>query len=170
MELRRRKKMRLQGYDYGRAGYYFITICVAERAELLGRVVEECRGAHCAPAIFCQSQNHVDVIWHDHIFVNANPFVVFRYLQNDVFHRASNVRKRYVCGRTMCAPTHRPAIPQIVHGMKEAITKTIGFSIWQKSYHDHIIRNDADYRRIWEYIGNNPAKWREDCYYKDGAI
>ena len=73
-------------------------------------------------------------------------------------------------GRTMCAPTHRPAIPQIVHGMKEAITKTIGFSIWQKSYHDHIIRNDADYRRIWQYIGNNPAKWREDCYYKDGAI
>ena len=50
MELRQRKKMRLQGYDYGRAGYYFITICVAERAELLGRVVEECRGAHCAPA------------------------------------------------------------------------------------------------------------------------
>ena len=70
----------------------------------------------------------------------------------------------------MGAPTHRPAIPQIVHGMKEAITKTIGFSIWQKSYHDHIIRNDADYRRIWQYIDNNPAKWREDCYYKDGAI
>lgn len=70
-------------------------------------------------------------------------------------------------GRTMCAPTHRPTIPQIVHGMKEAITKTVGFPIWQKSYHDHIIRNEADYLRIWEYIDTNPIKWREDCYFKE---
>ena len=53
--------------------------------------------------------------------------------------------------------------------MKEAVTKSVGFPIWQKSYHDHIIRNEADYRRIWEYIDTNPAKWREDCYYEDGS-
>ena len=52
--------------------------------------------------------------------------------------------------------------------MKEAVTKSVGFPIWQKSYHDHIIRDEADYRRIWEYIDNNPAKWREDCYYEEG--
>ena len=39
--------------------------------------------------------------------------------------------------------------------------------MWQTSYHDHIIRNEADYRRIWEYIDTNPEKWQEDCYYKD---
>ena len=68
----------------------------------------------------------------------------------------------------MRAPTRSSTIPGILHGMKEAVTKSIGFSIWQKSYHDHIIRSEADYRRIWEYIDTNPAKWREDCYYKEG--
>ena len=33
-----------------------------------------------------------------------------------------------------------------------APTKQIGFSIWQKLFHDHIIRNEAEYRKIWEYI------------------
>ena len=170
MELRQRKKMRLQGYDYGRAGYYFITICVAERAELLGRVVEECRGAHCAPAYVTLSDvgrtvEHVILqIPEYHKGVCVDKYVIMPNHIHMILTLAEDG------GRTLCAPTHRPAIPQTVHGMKEAITKTIGFSIWQKSYHDHIIRNDADYRRIWEYIDNNPAKWREDCYYKDGAI
>lgn len=70
----------------------------------------------------------------------------------------------------MCAPTCRPSIPGILRGMKEAVTKTVGFPLWQKSFHDHIIRGEADYLRIWHYIDTNPAKWREDCYYKDGDL
>ena len=30
----KRKQNRLRGYDYGRAGYYFITVCANQRAEL----------------------------------------------------------------------------------------------------------------------------------------
>ena len=40
-----------------------------------------------------------------------------------------------------------------------------GKTVWQRGYHDHIIRSEADYLRIWDYIDTNPAKWREDCYY-----
>ena len=39
--------------------------------------------------------------------------------------------------------------------------------IWQRSFHDHIIRSDEDYLRIAEYICNNPGKWEEDCFYKE---
>lgn len=39
--------------------------------------------------------------------------------------------------------------------------------IWQRSFHDHIIRSDEDYLRIAEYIYNNPGKWEEDCFYKE---
>ena len=42
---------------------------------------------------------------------------------------------------------------------------TPGRKIWQRSYYDHIIRNEADYLRIWQYIDTNPAKWVEDEYY-----
>ena len=41
--------------------------------------------------------------------------------------------------------------------LKEIVTKRIGYSIWQRGYHDHIIRNAADYRRVWDYIDTNPA-------------
>ena len=42
--------------------------------------------------------------------------------------------------------------------MKGYITKQIGFSIWQKSFNDHIIRGEKDYKEIWEYIENNLIK------------
>ena len=65
----------------------------------------------------------------------------------------------------MCAPTKKTSVPQIIKMLKEIVTKRIGYSIWQRGYHDHIIRNAADYRRVWDYIDTNPARWREDCYY-----
>ncbi len=37
--------------------------------------------------------------------------------------------------------------------------------VWQRSYYDHIIRNETDYNEIWHYIENNPAKWQDDRFY-----
>ena len=37
--------------------------------------------------------------------------------------------------------------------------------IWQRSYYDHIIRNERDYLEIWQYIDENPLKWELDCFY-----
>ena len=37
--------------------------------------------------------------------------------------------------------------------------------LWQRSFHEHVIRNEHDYREIWEYIDANPARWAEDRYY-----
>ena len=42
---------------------------------------------------------------------------------------------------------------------------TPGVSLWQRSYYDHVIRNEPDYLRIWDYIDANPLKWTEDEYY-----
>ena len=55
-------------------------------------------------------------------------------------------------GRPLVAPT----IDRVIKQMKGYISKQIGFSIWQKSFNDHIIRGDQDYKEIWEYIENNP--------------
>lgn len=68
-------------------------------------------------------------------------------------------------GRTLCAPTPVGAVPRIIKAMKETVTKCARSPVWQKGYHDHIVRGEADYLRIWNYIDTNPAKWREDCYY-----
>ena len=58
-------------------------------------------------------------------------------------------------------------IPHFVSVFKRFCHRDIGENIFQRSYHDHIIRGEKDYLKIWEYIENNPAKWEEDCFYEE---
>ena len=58
-----------------------------------------------------------------------------------------------------------PTLGNVVGGLKSGISRRCGFSIWQRSYHDHIIRDETEYRRIWQYIDENPAQWAEDDYF-----
>lgn len=36
---------------------------------------------------------------------------------------------------------------------------------WQKSFYDHVIRNEQDYARIQNYIINNPVRWEMDMFH-----
>ncbi len=38
-------------------------------------------------------------------------------------------------------------------------------NLWQRSFHDHVIRGEDDRQKIWEYIDSNAQKWPEDCFY-----
>ena len=62
------------------------------------------------------------------------------------------------------SPT-KSTVPQIIQSLKSMTTKHFGFSMWQRSYHDHIIRDETEYQRVWQYIDENPQKWAEDDYY-----
>jgi len=72
-------------------------------------------------------------------------------------------------GRLIIAPTgavedgHK-TISIVIQQLKRQITKQIGFSMWQKSFHDNIIDSEREYQAIWQYIDENPAKWAEDEY------
>jgi REP element-mobilizing transposase RayT len=63
-------------------------------------------------------------------------------------------------------------LPEIVRAFKtfsarkiNELRYTAGISVWQCNYYEHIIRNNADYDRIAEYITHNPKKWENDCFY-----
>jgi REP element-mobilizing transposase RayT len=68
-------------------------------------------------------------------------------------------------------------IPQIIHRFKTLTTRRYidgvnhdrweGFQkqLWQRSYHEHIIRDEKSYEKIVQYVQNNPLKWVEDCYF-----
>jgi len=60
-----------------------------------------------------------------------------------------------------------PTISTVVQQFKGVITKRIGQSVWQKLFHDHVIRDQRDYDKIWQYIDNNPLRWKEDCFYEE---
>ncbi|MDH3944147.1 MAG: transposase [Anaerolineae bacterium] len=69
------------------------------------------------------------------------------------------------------APLHRKGgtIGSIVAGFKSTSTKQINIlretpnqQIWQRSYHDRIIRNDTELQALREYITSNPMLWAQD--------
>ena len=58
------------------------------------------------------------------------------------------------------------SISQKIRSWKILISKEIGESIWQRSFYDHVIRDEQDYMIRWKYIDDNPQKWSSDEYFQ----
>jgi len=156
LALPKRKNIRLQNYDYSLNGAYFITICVKAGHELLWESVPV--GARIARPLLTNVgaaiENAINEIPIHYPMIGIEKHVI---MPNHL-HMILLINDD---GRAMRAPT----ISTVVNQMKGHVTKQIGFSIWQKLFHDHIIRNETEYQKIWQYIDENPMKWAEDKYY-----
>jgi REP element-mobilizing transposase RayT len=69
-------------------------------------------------------------------------------------------------------PSAIHSISQIIALYKTGVTKQIrglypNLQVWQRSFYDHIIRNQRSYEEIWTYIDDNPQKWEADKFYVD---
>ena len=71
------------------------------------------------------------------------------------------LRISYEGGQMRSAPT----ISSVVGQTKRRISKQVGASVWQRSFHDHVIRGREDYLKIAKYIEQNPFIWELDCFY-----
>ena len=158
MEQPKRKTIRLKDYDYSNAGTYFITICIKDRKSLLW---SKRRGELCSPADVPLSKIGIVVDNEIQKLNDVYPTVsVEKYcIMPDHIHMLLTIVVD-MDGRTQFAPT----ISRIIKQFKGSITKQIGHSIWQKSFIDHIIRNERDYIEHYTYIENNPVKWELDDY------
>jgi REP element-mobilizing transposase RayT len=70
-------------------------------------------------------------------------------------------------GAWQCAPTKGASLGDVVRGFKSSVTKKInvlrqtpGVPVWQRNFHDRIIKDADDLKRTREYILNNPLKWK----------
>lgn len=70
---------------------------------------------------------------------------------------------RHPLGRRVAAPT----VSTVIQRMKGYVTRQLGEAIWQKSFHDHVIRCEEDYQMIWNYIDTNPTRWEMDRFYQE---
>ena len=66
----------------------------------------------------------------------------------------------------------RSVISKVVGYIKMNASKEIrrqygAVKIWQRGFHDHIIRNQQDYEEIAKYIYENPLRWKCDCFYEE---
>ena len=163
MEFQKRKPNRLKNYDYSQPNAYFITICTKNKETLFWEYV----GASIArPEKVCLSpygrivEEAISNIQTVYPAISVDNYVI---MPNHI-HLLLQIRTDEN-GRAMLAPT----ISIVIQQMKGYVTKRIGSSIWQKMFHDHVIRDEAGYLKIWNYIEGNPSKWEEDCFYvKEG--
>lgn len=171
-ELAARKHPRLTGYDYSQSGAYFITFCVKDRHELLGKVVgRDAPGAPITQNLPSMHLSEYGVVIYKEIAetplhynnVSIDNFVV---MPNHVHMIISIQDEDSAPGASR--PT-TAMIPRIVAIIKRKTNKEYGFHMWQSSYHDRIIRDVAEYQRIWKYINENPLRWDEDTYNQNGA-
>ena len=164
-----RRSIRLPGYDYASAGWYFVTICCHKRQNLFGEIqqgemvlnaagemVEECW--FNIPKHFPNAELHEFVVMPNHVHgiieltVRAENFLPLQPIQHE-FQTVIPI-----------------SVASIVKGFKIGVTKwmrqnTHQNQIWQRNYYEHIIRNDESYRRIANYIVHNPQNWQEDEYF-----
>jgi len=54
------------------------------------------------------------------------------------------------------------SISTVIGQMKRTVSAQAGYSVWQKSFYDRIVRNDKEYSEIWRYINSNPFVWEKD--------
>jgi len=184
-----RKHLRLKHYNYGLAGFYFVTVCVAARRPLFGRIDAGLMNLNPAgkmvASIWSDLPNHFNPIQLHDFIVMPNHFhgiiqihadhveapLVGALVDND-FSNLTNVSK------IAAASVSRPAVlGEIVGAFKSLTTnayikgvKENGWlefdkKVWQRNYYEHVIRNEESYRVISEYIQTNPQRWKDDTYF-----
>ena len=171
MEYKSRKRNRLEYYDYSQSGAYFITICTKDKRCVLGKAVVG-GGALDVPEMRLSA---LGIIVDDEIKKSAGIYEnikVDKYIiMPNHIHMILIVENDNKKGTSGAPSPTNETVPSFVSMLKRFTNKKAGRSLWQRSYHDHVIRNEKDYERIWNYIDTNLFKWEQDCYFsKEGYL
>lgn len=145
-----RKPIRIPDYDYAQCNLYFLTICTANRQPLLWARTQIKNQKIPLSAAGQTVKSCVEEIPQRYEAVSVETYCIMP----DHVHLLLAITADSG-GRPMAAPT----VSRLINQFKGAVSKMLGHPIWQKSFYDHIIRNDADYAACWQYIENNPLKY-----------
>lgn len=148
----------MESFNYNR-GAYFITICVKDRKKILSEIV----GAGVLDCPKIQLLKHGEIAYKYIKQLNDfyNDISVDNYvIMPDHIHLIISVKNGQAGTPARTGINSRNSdVAKFVSTFKRFCNKEYGNNIWQRSYYDHIIRNQQDYNEIWEYIENNPRKW-----------
>ena len=151
--LPKRKSNRIPNYDYSTENFYFVTICTHEKKCIFGSVENlSWMGKIAAENLLMIEKLHPQIRL-DHYVVMPNHIHAILEFSNMGKDNLTNVIGQYKMSVTKKIRAEKP-----------------GFLVWQRSFHDHVIRNKPGYEKIWAYIENNPQKWEEDCFFVSAEI
>ena|SRR3989338_430943 len=176
-----RRSIRLQGYDYSQAGAYFITICAQGKECLFGaiengvmvlnesgRVVRDEWLKTAEARVEIRTGEFVVMPNHFHGIVIISELIAGADVGAIHESLASNQSPRQ--------QRRQMALSKVVGRFKMLTAKRIneirklpGVSVWQRNYYEHVIRNEADYGQIAEYMVDNPCRWEEDTLHPNAT-
>ncbi|OWY20214.1 transposase [Sphingobacteriales bacterium UPWRP_1] len=173
---------RLQNWDYGSNGAYFITICTAHRQLFFGEIEN-------GVMLLNDAGKLAEKFWLEipqrYPFIELGNYVVMPNHTHGILiiEKELNVETRFNASQptTTTKPPQRGGITgdknpmlhenisRILNWYKGRCTFEIrqmnaGFG-WQSRFHDHIIRSAASFERIQTYIETNPENWQNDKFY-----
>ena len=159
---RNRKPNRLKGYDYSQARQYFVTICAQDSVHHFGRVENGAMNLNGVGEIVNERWRWLSERYD---YIELDEYVVMpNHLHGILVIRPGGA------DRSRPVPTGKAktkSLSELIGAFKTTSSKRIregglAFFQWQRSFHDHVIRDDEDLNRIREYIRENPARWALD--------
>lgn len=158
--MQNRKRNRLQGFDYSQDGIYFITICTKDKIHHCGKIVD---GKMFLNEIG-ELTNH-QILWleNQYSYFDLHNFVVMPNHIHLLFRIDSDKVKNL--------EIKIKSVSSLIGAFKMTVSKQIHLQgntdfEWQRSFHDHIVRNNDGYIRIDDYITSNPENWDKDKFYE----
>lgn len=155
VEEKQRKANRIKDYDYSQRGAYFVTICTQGRKKILSDIVGD--GFPVPKVCGKIAEEIIKEISKKYPNVNVDKYVIMP----DHIHMLLIIQNT-----EQGTGNPSPTLGNVIGWYKYQATRRInllldtpGERVFQRSYYDHVIRNQRDYNEIWEYIAYNPMKW-----------
>lgn len=159
-----RKSPRLKDYDYALDGMYFLTLCTQNRQHLFGRIEQDTMYRNPAGEMIVQwwstlPEKYPDLEL-DLYVVMPNHFhgIVAFMPRADTLVRPYAVPDVMKWFKTMTTNAY-------IRGVREQGWTAFPGKLWQRSYHDRIVRHEAELNSLREYVLTNPARWTADSLY-----
>ncbi len=153
IQLPKRKNNRLKNYDYSKQGAYFVTFCTEGKKHILSKINTVGEGLRTLPIVkLTEIGKEVEKSIE---FLNSAfeyTIIVSYIIMPNHVHMLVVINERTGgCGD--------PPLQELVRRLKSFTTNKAGRKLWQRSFHDHIIRDEYDYLLHLQYIEENPKKW-----------
>ncbi|WP_035258711.1 transposase [Desulfatirhabdium butyrativorans] len=166
-----RRSIRLHGYDYSKKGAYFITTCTHHQECLFGEIVDGEMRLNDVGKIVADEWMKTATIRHE---IELDNWMVMPNHFHAIFLITNSVSMSKGRGDRPVAPTgpQPRSVGAVIAGFKSAVTKRVndlentpGRKLWQRSYWEHIVRNETELHQLRKYVQNNPKQWFLDTLF-----
>ena len=182
-EIHHRRSIRLKGYDYTQPGAYFVTICSHQRDEIFGEIINgEMKLSALGETVHeewlrsAKIRKEIQIFEDEFVIMPNHVHAIVRIIETvGAGGRAASpnggVRpntERAHAMRPNAFPRRAPrSLGSFIAGFKASVTSRATrelniTGIWQRNYHERIIRDETEFKNIWNYIDTNPLHWQKD--------